>query len=362
MSNEIEIKVFGLNLSKLINRLVENNVFVGGLSVGKKSSKFFVYEKDFKKFQKICRLERKYYVVLKRKGLRSWVANLPYCFGAFLSVVISGCYMFSFHSVIHNVNLTYSSNFGYDTKNVQKVMNQNGIVSGMKKSTFEPSEIEKIILSSCEDIAGCSVKISGGNLDICVFPSTPKYEINTADLCSNYDAVITKANASVGDLVVKVGDVVRVGQVLIKNNNGASGKISGKVYFVGSVLFNESQKYYEKTGRKTTKTDIVIFNKKLTKSKNNTIFTNYLEEKCDFQLTKLFLPIKKRVTTYYETVVKEKVVLFDDVEDEIKKQAYQLAIKKIPEGQVVKNVTYSIVRDGLLVKVDCYLEVEMSLI
>lgn len=362
MENKIRVQIVGLNLSRLIERLIKENVFIENLTTKKKSITFTIYEKDLQKLKYVCNIEHKKFVVIKRNGRFDFIKKIPYYFGAIVAIIISICYMLSYNGIIYKVNLCYESSFEYDLSNVKRVMNDNNIISGMRKNKITSSEIEKIILQECNDISGCSAKFTGGVLDICVYPAVKKYEKNLSDITSKYDAVIVSAEAYVGKLQVKPGDIVKHGDVLIKNSDGAKGEIQGKVYFIGSLLFNENQKEYQKTGQKITKSYLMVFNKYLTKSKRITEFSSYFEEKCDFFINNSFLPIKKQVVTYYETVVVDKFVSFSEVEEDIKKQAYSNAKEKLPSGVVEDNVTYSIVRDGNYVKVDCYLEKTMSLI
>lgn len=362
MKNEIYVKVKGLNLSRLINKLIQNDIFINNLVYRKGYIKFSIKSTDENKLRKICNLERKSYYIYKEKGIRNFIKRLPYLFGSFLALIISFCYMFSYVGVVHKVNIKTDSIYDYNKQKLENVLYDNGIKKGILKSEISPKEIEKIILKNCTDIAGCLIKFSGGVLDICVYPAVTRFEDTKSDLVSKYDAVITSAEAYTGVLNHKVGDVVKAGDVLIKNSNGASGKVEGKVYFIGTVLHSEKQQFYQKTGRNVSKVGLKIFNKNLTKQPKCFEFANYFEEKCDFLLTNSFLPIKKEVVTFYETEVKEKLVLFDDVESEIKKQSFEDAKSKMPSGVQCQNVTYSVVRDGYLVKVDCYLEVVLSLI
>lgn len=362
MMSGIVVKVKGLNLSRLLNKLIANNVLIQDVIIKKHYMTLTIEESKLKEFKKICRLERKGFKILKRYGKWEIFKRLPYLFGSILAIIISFCYMFSFDGIVHNINLTYESETEYNLNDVKNVLQENDIVVGMKKRSVSTQFVQKTILKNCENIAGCSVKLVGGDLDITVYPAVHKLEITGSDLLSKYDAVITKAEASAGDLLVELGTVVRVGDILIKNNNGASGKVYGKVYFVGTSLYNERQQYYEKTGRVSTQSFISICNKRVTKLKNDISFTSYFEEKCDFLITNTFLPIKKETIIYYETVIKEKLVLFDNVEEDIKNLAYEEAIKKLPQDVECESITYSVVREGEFVKVDCYLECEMSLI
>ena len=117
------------------------------------------------------------------------------------------------------MKVSYESVLPYDLTEVRNVLNSAGIVGGMERNNVNVGEIQNLILSEVHDISGCTVKRNGGMLEIVVFPSVTKNEITTEDIVSKYTGVITEVEVFSGEANVKVGDIVKPGDVIIKNNN-----------------------------------------------------------------------------------------------------------------------------------------------
>jgi similar to stage IV sporulation protein len=311
----------------------------------------------------ICKKEHKFYTIIYRNGFKQMISKLPYLFGSFLAIIIIFIYMFSFSLFIHEVDVSYSSNLSYDMTKVEKVLSDNGIKSGMARSSVDIQKIQNLLMINVDDISACTAKCVGGKLTICVFPAQKKQEVSSENIVSKYDAVVTKIETFAGEKSVQVGDVVKKGDLLILNKNGAQGIVEGKVYFVSTIIYNENQQKLVKTGNCFVSRNFKIFNKFEIKSNNFCTFSTFVTEKCSFYLyNNYFLPIICDETIYYETRLENEIVPFEKVEKNITMQAYDDALKKVPEKDKISNVSYSIVKDGAYTRVDCYIEAEMSLI
>ena len=359
--NEVCVKISGLNLARIIDKLVQKNILINNIIIKKQYIKFYIQERDLCKFDEICKKERKFYTIIYRSGIKNILSKLPYFIGSFLAIIIMFAYMFSYNMFVINLNVSYSSNLAYDLTKVNEVLKENNIVAGMKKGKCLESDIRMILLSNLDDISDCRVDINGINLNICVYPAI-KNEVFTEDIYSKYDAVITEIEVYSGSSELKVGDVVKNGDLLIKNDKGASGKIVGKVYFIGTEIYNENQFYAELTGNVYKYKNYKIFNKNFINGDKCTIFADFLEIKCEYFINKnLLIPIVCEEITCSEYVIKDKLVPFLEVEKEIKEKAYKNALAKLENFDGVKNTTYSIVREDNYVRVDCYIETEISL-
>ena len=66
-------------------------------------------------------------------------------------------------------------------------------------------------------------------------------------------------------------------------------------------------------------------------------------------------------TIFYETEIVDYVVPFESVEKEVLKECYNEALKQIENADGILNVTYSVVSEGALTRVDCFIETEILL-
>lgn len=361
--NMVQVKISGLNLPRLVNRLVTKNICITSLVTKKKYIKFYIAENELSKLDEVCKTEHKFYVILKRKGLKNFFSRLQYFLGTILALIISYAYIYSIGQVVIKVNLDFRSEISYDLSKVKRVLNENGIEAGMSKNKISSSELERLIILNVDDIEGCTVKFSGGNLNIIVFPARMQTETTTENLYSSYDGVIIKAEAYVGKLKVKPGQIVRVGDMLIENIKGAQGQIKAKVYFTATQIYNENQQEMIYTGNYSVQKKYTVCNVVRFERGKPCKFSQFTTKKCGFYLnTNFFLPIYCEETIFYEVNIKDKFVPFEDNESKIKEETYSAAFSKIPQGAEVGNTTYSVVREGNFVRVDCFIETIIDLV
>ena len=363
MKDEVCVKISGLNLTRIIDRLVAKNILVKDLVCKQRYIKFVIDSKYIKELNKICKIENKYYEIQHKNGFKQVFFKSPYMVGTILALIITLSYLMSFSIFVFRVDLTYNSNLPYDLSEVNAYLKDNGIENGMRKADVDISKIQNMILLEFGDIAGCTVKISGGRLSIIIYPAAMKDENKDKRILSKYDAIITKAVAYSGELKVKEGDIVRAGDVLIESEAEALGEVEGRVYFTSSIIYNERQQYLERTGNSFTYNNLLFINKFRIYGQNKSGFLNYESEIRSFYLNaNLFIPIIVEKVTIYEVEVKEKIVPFSTVEKVIMDRAYDEAFKKVPKNEEINNVTYSVVTENNYTRVDCFIEVIMSII
>lgn len=359
----VRIKITGLNLIRIIDKLVSKNVLVQDIVIKKTFIKFLISESDLKVLNKICKNERKFYKILQKNGLKQLFYRVPYCFGILFAFIICTFYFYSTALFINKVNVVYKSNNYYNLSSVYKVLNENDVISGASRKGKSVSNIRKLILLNVDSIEDCTVEYFGRNLLITIFPASLKEQVKTENIVSKYDAVIESANAFLGELKVKAGDIVKKGDILIeKNENGASGVIVGKVYFSATKIYNENVQEIIYTGREYEVNDFLFGDKIISFGKNNCDFTSFLTKKCSFFISKnLFLPLRLEKTKYIEIEIKNKIIPFSEVEEQIKKQAYEEAKKKISSDSEITNVTYSAITENGMTRVDCFIETKIKL-
>ena len=362
MNDFVTVKIVGFNLIRIIEKLIENNVCVTNVIKKLKYIKFTIQEKDLIKLDKICKIERKFYKIVQKNGIKQIICRIPYMFGSIFALLLCYIYLFSTSLYIVNVNVSYKSNSTYNVDKINNLLKLNKIESGMKKSNWSISKIQNLIMLNIDDIEGCKVEYNGNILDICIYPAVNKYENSLDNIYSMYDAVIESAEAFSGNLKVKAGDIIKAGDILIENDKGASGKIKGKVYFTATKIYNENQQILNYTGKEYILKDYVIFDKFIIKDRNLCNFKQYLVENCSFFITKnLFIPIKCNKTIIKEVSVENVIIPFSQVENEIKDNLLKEAKQKIQDENTITNITYSVVNENNYTRVDCFIETLIDL-
>ncbi len=361
--NEIYVKIEGLNLARIAEKLISKGVMISNLKIKKTYILFSINQRYRAKLDKICKQEHKKYYIVKNTAIKRFFAKIPYLIGTFIPFCILFAVFYVFSNTIFEINLMVETSENFDLSNVKQILLNNNLMVGQSKKDFSPKEIEKIILENTKDVAGCEVFYDGQKLNITIFPMTEKIEISKDDLLSKYNAVVTKIEAFVGEENVKVGDVVKVGEILIKNNNGVQGEVKGKVYFSSTFIYNEEQEVFVETGNVISQKVYNIASFFDINSTSPVAFKNYKTEIIEQRVVKnLFLPIIEKKYIYKEVEIKEKLVLFEEVEEKIKNDLKEEVLKKLPVGATYENITYSIVKENNYVRVDCFVETEIDLI
>ncbi|MBQ8452129.1 MAG: sporulation protein YqfD [Clostridia bacterium] len=359
---KIQVKITGLNLNRLIQKLISNGVMVENVEYKSKQIKFFINEKNLNLLKKICKEERKIYTVIQKNFFKKLLYRIPYLFGSFFASLLIFIYMFSFCSFVNEIEIigtNLNSTLIAETRNV---LNNNNIFVGTNRDNVDSQKIETKLMEEICDISSASVKLYGGKLVIKLFPRTQQFEIKNDNIISKYNAVVTQAQAHSGNLKVKEGDVVKVGDVLIENCDGASGIVKGNVYFSSYEIYNENQNIEVKTGRVFEINEISVFDLVVLKSKNTSKFQSYIEEKCVFYINDdLFIPVKCTKKLLYETTIEKVTVPFEERQDEIFQNLYNKTLALIPSGNDAGRSSYSVVSDGSFTRIDCFIEVEINL-
>lgn len=143
----------------------------------------------------------------RRKG---WVIGFLFFF---LILYYSSCHIWEIHM---EGNQIYSNDILMD------YLKECGIVSGMNKNKISCPEIERLLRNQYEDMTWVSASIAGSRLFIRIQENTDiefYYEENpaAADLIADHDAVITSIITRSGTPLVKKGDEVKKGDILVSS-------------------------------------------------------------------------------------------------------------------------------------------------
>lgn len=360
--NCLKIKIEGLNNSKIINALISDGVYIKNLSEKVRYTTFEILQEDEKKLKSICKKFHKKYEVVSRFKIINILKKSKFYFGFILSMVLVFALIFSFNLYVYKVNLVVGSYTKIDLSNIEKILDDNKIASGMLKSDLDTKHLQDLILKE-ENIAGCEIVKRGGILDIVIYPATKKEEKKTENIYSKFNAVISKIDVFAGKSNLKIGDIVRKGDLIIENDNGADGEILGKVYYSDYLIYNENQVLQQETGRILVENKLMLFNKILSKSKKITAFSNYLEEKCVFSVSEnLFIPLSFVKVKYKEIEYVEKIVPFESVEEKLKNELYNSILEKLENKDTISSVSFSVVKENNLTRLDCFIECEIDLV
>ena len=317
----IHIKIEGFFVERVMNKATSIKLFIWNI---KRDKSTIIYAnvgiKDFKALAQIAKEDKCKISIIKKKGL-------PFIFNKYkkrkifaILIAIISIAILALSNFIWNIEVEGLENIPKDE--LIENLKTNGLEIGKLKKKLDCSKIINQIRLKRNDISWIGIELKGTNAIVKVVEAQAKPElIDEEDYCnmvSIKDAQIVKVSAINGTPVVKEGDIVTKGQILIAGwmegkYTGtryvhASGEVKAKVCYKEKIKIELNQTISDKTGKKENKYKIkfnnfeINFYKTLSKfEKYDTIYTsNKLKIFSNF-----YLPIEVIKLTNYELTEKQ---------------------------------------------------------
>ena len=356
--NEKTLVINGVNHAQLIKKLLLGNVI---LFSAKQISPASLTIKISRKSFSSCK------TVLKKYGYTYSVAScvshwIGICVGAlcsilFLFVMSQFCWQIEVKSDNYELN-----------EQVRQILEKNSCCVGKMWNEIDFLVLTSEIQAKCDNIGLISFSRQGGTLVANLSKFTPPIEIaptNTTGVFASADGIVSRIFVESGTPLVKVGDTVHVGQMLIAPYNfiedntvacEAKGKVFLYVWNSATVEFREKQKSYVRTGRKSVAMSIVWHNKNILEKDNNS-FEYYESESVEKYL--VALPIKIVYTTFYELEFIEINLKFTDEKESLIFQAREKVLTIVDESDIMEEkITIDLVDQTYYVT--CYVKTEIE--
>ena len=317
----LEIKVEGYFIEKFINNCLKSNIFLWNIK--RKRTTIMTCNigvKDLKNIRKILKKTKCRIKIEKKKGL-------PFTFNKYRKRKIFALLIF-----IILIIIAILSNFVWNiqiegTEKISKdeliqTLKEEGLSIGKFKPGIETREIINKVRLDRDDIAWIGIEITGTNAIVKVVEAEEKPEIVDEDeycnIVATKDGVVTKIMAQNGTPLVKNGDLIKKGTVLIggwlegkytgTRYVHSNGQVEAKVWYTQKerVYLKETKK--EDTGEAQNKYSVNINNFIINFNKRVSKFENYdtIEEAKKIKLfSNFYLPIELVKTTYKEYKVVE---------------------------------------------------------
>ena len=366
----LTINVEGYFIERFINMCRNKNILLWNIK--RKNSSFIICKigiKEFKKIRDIARKTKCKITITSKKGI-------PFMFEKYkkrkifllMMCIISGL-LFVLSQFVWNIEVKITG----DTLNEDEIinsLNENGLYIGEKKSSIDVKEIINNVRLKREDISWIGIEIKGTNAIVEVVEAEEKPEVvDENDYCSivsDKPGKILKVIANNGTAMVKPGDIVKEGSLLIAGwiegkYTGtrfvrADGKIDALVWYTetGSVKLNE--KKIEKTGNTEKKYALNINNFRINLYKKLSNFekydTIYTAKKIKI-FSNFYIPVELIECNNFE--IKEENVNYSEEEAkaEAKRRAEEKLNDKVKDKENIRNVTvnYTVEEDEVKAEV-----------
>ena len=339
----VNISVEGYFIERFINICISKNILLWNME--RKKSTYLnanIGIKEFKKIKQIAKKTKCKIKINRKKGMPFLINKYKKrkIFAIFLLFILILIFLSS--NFIWNIEI--SGNERIEEIDLLNLLNENGLYIGKVKKNIDTQKIINNIRLQREDIAWISIDLIGTNVIVKISESSEKPEIiDQEDYCnivSDKEAVITKISAKTGTPLVKPGDVVTKGTVLV--GGWMEGKYTGtryvhsdadieaKVWYSKKETMNLMQQVEERTQNKETKYSVSVNNFEINLYKTLPKFEKYdtINENKKLKLfSNFYLPISFNTHTYYELETKDIIYTHDEaiklLTDKIKEELQQ---------------------------------------
>ena len=271
-------------------------------------------------------------------------------------------------------NIEVVGNIRMSKEEIIKVLNENGLKIGINKNKIDTNLLINNVRLQQDDIAWIGISMKGTNAIVEIKETEKAPEIldenEYCNIISNRNASITKMNVQNGTAAVSVGDIVKVGDVLVLGH--MEGKYTG-IRYVHSTADIEAKVWYSKrekfyfnqeinvaTGATEEKFSLNLNNFKINLYKTLSKFQNYdtiNESKKLMLFSNFYLPVEIIKTTNYEYEKQNKTYTEQELIEIGTKQLEEQLMQEVENKENILNKQVNVYKNEDYVEVEVIYEV-----
>lgn len=317
----VTIEIEGYFVERFINICNNQKIFLWNLK--RKHSTIIqinIEIRNFKKIKQIAKKTKCRVKIKKKKGFPFILHKYKKrkIFAIFFVLIITTIVILS--NFIWNIEIT-----GNERISKEEILNElanNNLKIGTAKTNLNTKNIINEIRLARDDIAWIGMEIKGTNVEIKIVEADLKPEIiqeeEYCNIVATKDAMIVKINAQNGTAVVKEGDLVKKGAILIQGwlegeftgirYVHANGEVQAKVWYSQKVKVPFKQEKKIQTGNEESIYSVKINNFEINLPKGLPKFQNYdtIDTSKKLKLfSDFYLPVEIKTKTYQEYEIKQ---------------------------------------------------------
>lgn len=360
------IKVRGLNFERLLNACIKEKI---ELKLIDKNGDKILIECPYIFYKKVLQLLKSYEIVgTEFRGLCNVFAFLKRRF-----MIIVGLVAVLFLGVLWQTHLWHYSISGLERiekGEIEKFLSDKGYGIGASLSGLNVENLSNALLDNFNQLSFVSVMRVGTSLVLNF--KEKEYDENLDEnlmlpLVASFDGVVSKIVVKQGTAVVRAGDVVKKGQVLIAPYvviNGeqkkvrAKGECTAQVFVKGQVVFNENETKEIRSGKFVTMREMQFFNHTFPCNFKKVPYEKYEIEKSSKIICKN-MPICFKIVDIrcYEIIKVKEQKKFEEEKALLIKQSRYLAYKNLKADFNVESEQTDIVIAGQNYYITTYVKI-----
>lgn len=361
--NYITVDVEGLNPEKFINLAVINGLTLWNIErLSITNMRFNMKEKDFKRLRHIAKKTNCRAKIIRKNGLIFLFRRLYRRIFFIIGLVIFILLIYFFSNIIWNIEI-----IGNKVVNEQLILtslNKAGLKVGAFKKKINLRDIENSLLKDIKELSMVTISLDGTKAKVEIVERTMPPTIMDFEKPMNIvavkDGILTKVIALKGQKLVKEGDYVNKGQILISgiikdaqnipiDVTRALGEVYAKTWYESIKEVPLKYRYFERTGNYKKTIYLVLPNNKIVNLRSNINkfqFYDKIIEKEQINLIGFKTPVLKVTEYYYEKIEKIKNLSYNEALDIATKLADEELMKIMPKDVKILEKKY----DKILMK------------
>jgi len=250
-----------------------------------------------------------------------------------------------------------------------------GARPGMPKRLLSTDGLREALLMHLPGLSHVSLRFSGSMLEVKCHLSREGEQLmkpgEGRDLIASREGIVEKVVAISGTPLVKAGDAVFAGQVLIRGEERdrqggvssavAQGQVIARVYSEGTAMTSIYKEMQQETGRMRRR--VSIHSPFFTRTIREAVpFDSQIETAYTERIIDLFVPLWRKTVIYEEVTIHRALRSRSDTASAAQGAAEKLAKKQVPPGVLIldKWVDYSMI-DNEFVCASVVLEYEQDI-
>ena len=356
----VRVSVSGKFVERFLNICMNRDIYVWNIkNRGTELLHLNMTIKGFKQIRPVAFKSKTRVKIISRHGfpfiINRYKKRKAFVISAILTVFLL-LYITSFVWVID-----VEGNEKVKTEIILNELKNNGFSVGTLRYGKNISELQNKMMLSVDELSWIWVEIKGTRAIVAVKEKTPVPILvdrhHPCNIVASNDGVITEINATYGEKVASIGDVVKKGDLLISGVSNtkydgihylhSSGIIKARTYHSKSAEIPLKRTNFTKTGEKISKRSFNFFGfrVKLYRSENPPFEYAENDSKVHhLSLGKNFvMPISFEENIYYELVKEEIKVSEEEAISIGEKELFSELDKNLPERATVINKTSEVV-------------------
>lgn len=367
------VQLKGFSPERFLNLCSANEIEIWNLRQEKDGCQFYMTVRGFKKVRPFARKSKVRLGIIKKFGLPFFLyrnRKRKLFFAGFCCFFLV---LFLMSGFIWDIEFNGNRRYTYDTL-IEFFETQN-IRYGMKKSEIDCEALESAIRSEFTEITWVSARVSGTRLLVQikeneVLSKVPEKDVTPCDLVASKSGVITRMIVRNGTPMVKIGDTVEQGQVLVSGiipvTNDAEEVVINHYIHADADIYARTEWSYQKsfpllhqvlseTGKKRTGCYIKVFDYSMLMilpKKAGTSWKILMEEQQLKLFQNFYLPVYLGKITGKEYITYERFYTEDEAKQLAETMHQNFLEKLIEKGVQILENNVKILRN----ESDCQIE------